>query len=169
MPAIRHEPSVRAEAVALFERGFGRDAVSARLGLSKSVVKKWLLTYRAVGSEVLLEMGTTHRKYDWATKVAAAEAVIDLGKTKPEAMREFGIVSSSSLDVWCRKYREGGADGLRPKPKGRPKESAKAAPTTREQELEVRLRKLEAENAYLKKLEALRAEEKLRTGSRPRW
>ena len=40
---------------------------------------------------------------------------------------------------------------------------------TREQELEDRVRKLEAENAYLKKLGALRAEETLRTGSRPRW
>lgn len=40
---------------------------------------------------------------------------------------------------------------------------------TREEELEIRVRKLEAENAYLKKLEALRAEEALRTGSRPRW
>ena len=40
---------------------------------------------------------------------------------------------------------------------------------TREEELEVRLRKLEAENAYLKKLAALRAEETLRTGSKPRW
>ena len=41
---------------------------------------------------------------------------------------------------------------LRPEPKGRPKGSGAAKEgMTREQELEVRVRKLEAENAYLKK------------------
>ena len=40
---------------------------------------------------------------------------------------------------------------------------------TREEELEIRVRKLEAENAYLKKIGGPGAEEALRTGSRPRW
>ena len=55
------------------------------------------------------------------------------------------------LDRWCRLYREGGADALRSKPKGRPK-GAKAKPRglTREQELEEHCRRLETEVAYLK-------------------
>ena len=93
-----------------------------------------------------------------------------MAMAKPEAMERFGIASATPLKQWCRLYRGGGAEALRPKPKGRPRGSgAKAAPMTREQELEDRVRKLEAENAYLKKLGALRAEETLRTGSRPRW
>ena len=55
-----------------------------------------------------------------------------------------------------------GAEALRPKPKGRPSGS-KARPRTREQELERRVRKLEAENAYLKKSIALKAEKRSRT------
>ena len=52
--------------------------------------------------------------------------------------------------------REGGAEALRPKPKGRPKGSkAKPRELTREQELEERCRRLETEVAYLKKLRAL--------------
>ena len=75
---------------------------------------------------------------------------------KPAAMAEFGIMSLAPLERWCRLYREGGAEALRPKPKGRPKGSAaKRPPRTREQELEERCRRLEAEVAYLKKLRAL--------------
>ena len=71
--------------------------------------------------------------------------------SKPGEMERFGIASSSPLDQWCRLYREGGAEALRPKPKGRPRGSgAKAEPMTREQELEREAGRLEAQVAYLK-------------------
>ena len=98
---------------------------------------------------------------------AAASAVVDSGRAKPEVMREFGIASKSPLDSWCRKYRECGAEALRPKPKGRPK-GAEAAPATREQQLEREVRRLEAQVAYLKKSIALKAELGLLPGRGPR-
>ena len=102
-------------------------------------------------------------------KLAAAKAVVEDGEKVPDAMASFGIASRSALLKWCKAYREGGAEALRPEPKGRPKGSGAAKEgMTREQELEVRVRKLEAENAYLKKLAALRAEKSLRTGRRQR-
>ena len=63
------------------------------------------------------EAGQVHIR----AEVAAASAVIDGGMAKPAAMAEFGIMSRAPLDRWCRLYREGGAEALRPKPKGRPK------------------------------------------------
>ena len=94
--------------------------------------------------------------------------MVDGGIAKPEAMRRFGIASESPLRRWCQLYREGGAEALRPKPKGRPKgPGAKAAPKTREEELEERVRQLEAQVAYLKKSIALKAELRSRTGRRP--
>ncbi len=72
-------------------------------------------------------------------------------------MAELGIASLAPLKAWCRAWREGGAEALRPRPKGRPRGSGpEAAPKTREQGLEERVRRLEAEVAYLKKLRALR-------------
>lgn len=162
----KHGMDVRAEAAGLFEQGLGDAAVSTRLGLARSTVEKWLLAYRAIGREAFLDMADTRRTYSWDTKVAAAAAVVDGNLPKPEAMRRFGIANSTSLDTWCRQYRAGGPDALRPKPKGRPK--APAAPATREQELERRIAKLEAENAYLKKSIALKAERRSRTARRPR-
>lgn len=68
--------------------------------------------------------------------------------TKPEAMAKFGIASPSSFRRWLKAYRKEGPEALRPKPKGRPKgPGSPAGETTREQELERRVRKLGAENA----------------------
>lgn len=160
-----YESGVRSAAADMFERGFGRQAVARELGIPQNAVRKWQETFRAVGREVLLGMGCK-RSYDWETKVAAASAVVDSGRAKPEVMREFGIASKSPLESWCRKYREGGAEALRPKPKGRPK--AAGAPMTREQELEREVRRLEAQVAYLKKSIALKAELGLLPGRGPR-
>ena len=150
-----YETGVRSAAADLFERGLGYKAVARQLGIPPNTVGKWQDTFRSVGREALLTMGCK-RSYDWETKVAAASAVVDSGKPKPSVMREFGIASRSPLDAWCRKYREGGAEALRPRPKGRPRGSGpKSRERTREQELEERCRRLEAEVAYLKKLRAL--------------
>ena len=112
--------------------------------------------------------GREKARYGYETKVAAAGAVVDGGMSKPEAMARFGIASESPLKNWCRLCREGGAEALRPKPKGRPRGSgAKAAPMTREQELEREVRRLEAQVAYPRKSIALKAELRSRTGRRP--
>ena len=65
-------------------------------------------------------------------------------------MSKFGIMSEAPISRWVKAYREGGAEALRPKRKGRPSSAAEPKGLTREQELERRIRKLEAENAYLK-------------------
>ena len=74
--------------------------------------------------------------------------------TKPEAMAYFGIASMPPRNVWCRLYREGGAEALRPKPKG---SCGQARPKSREEELEREIERLEAQVAYLKKSIALKA------------
>lgn len=164
----KHGRPLRERAAELFDERFGCKSVARRLGIPAGTVRKWQQTYRSVGRDGLLNMGKTHARYDFETKVAAAKAVVGGGMAKPEAMRRFGIASESPLRRWCQLYREGGAEALRPKPKGRPKgPGAKAAPKTREEELEERVRKLEAQVAYLKKSIALKAELRSRTGRRP--
>ena len=141
-------------AIELFERGHGFEAAAKALAVPRNTVRQWLYVYRSFGSEVLLSMDGKQARYTYEQKVAAASAVVDGGMTKAEAMAAFGIMSMSPLKRWCALYREGGAEALRPRPKGRPSGS-KARPRTREQELEERCRRLETEVAYLKKLRAL--------------
>ncbi|MCI1649146.1 helix-turn-helix domain-containing protein [Bifidobacterium tibiigranuli] len=165
----RYDELTRKRAAELFGLGYGTRATATALSIPRSTVRKWRRTFLAVGLEGLLSMGSKPEKYTWEQKCAAAKAVVDEGATKADAMARFGIASSSPLEKWCRLYRDGGDEALRPKPKGRPKGSVSRprAPLTREQKLEEKVRRLEAENAYLKKLAALRAARESRTGIRP--
>ena len=153
---VKHDVGARKAAIELFERGHGFGAAAKALAVPRNTVRQWLYIHRSFGSEVLLSMDGKQASYTYEQKVAAASAVVDGGMSRQDAMREFGVMSLAPLDRWCRLYRKGGAEALKPKPKGRPK-GAKPKPRelTREQELEERCRRLEAEVAYLKKLRAL--------------
>ena len=164
---VRHDRLLREQAVEMFERGCGYGLTARRLGVPAEAVRHWQKTYRVIGRDGLLAMGVNRAKYDYETKVGAARAVVDGGMSKPEAMVRFGIASATPLKRWCRLYREGGAQALKPKPKGRPKGSVRAVPPTREEELAERVRKLEAQVAYLKKSIALKAQRRSQTGSKP--
>ena len=148
---LRHDRSLRERAAGMFERGLGYRSVARGLGAPAEAARNWQETYRATGRGGLLAMGGRQAGYDFETKLAAARAVVDGGMAKPEATGRFGIASATPPKQWCRLYREGGAEALRPKPKGRPRGSgAKGAPRTRGQGPEERVRKLEAQVAYLK-------------------
>lgn len=165
----RHDADQRRQATDLIDIGYGRDAIASLLDVPVSTVKQWVHTYKAIGLEGLLTMGSTHKRYDFETKLAAVSDFFDQGLTKQEIMIRYGIASKSPLDCWIRNFKDGGTDALKPKPKGRPVNTkANTAPKTHEQELEERVRRLEAENAYLKKVAALRAKKRLQVGSVPR-
>ena len=161
---MRHDRLLREQAAQMFEKGCGYRLTASRLGVSAATVREWQKTYHVIGKGGLLAMGVKQARYDYETKVAAAKAVVDGGMSKPEAMVRFGIASATPLKQWCRLYRQGGAQALKPKPKGRPKGSV---PPTREEELEERVRKLEAQVAYLKKSIALKAQKRSQTGTKP--
>ena len=163
---VRHDRLLREQAVEMFERGCGYGLTARRLGVCAETVREWQKIYRVIGRGGLLAMGVKQARYDYETKVAAARAVVDGGMSKPEAMVRFGIASATPLKRWCRLYREGGVQALKPKSKGRPKGSVRAVPT-REEELAERVRKLEAQVAYLKKSIALKAQRRSQTGSKP--
>ena len=165
---LRHDRLLREQAAQMFEKGRGYRLTAKRLGVSAATVREWQKTYHVIGKDGLFTMGIKHTKYDYETKVAAAKAVVDGGMSKPEAMMRFGIASATPLKQWCRLYRQGGAQALKPKPKGRPKGlGVRAVPPTREEELAERVRKLEAQVAYLKKSIALKAQKRSQTGTKP--
>ena len=165
---LRHDRLLREQAAQMFERGCGYRLTASRLGVSAATVREWQKMYRVIGRSGFLAMGIKQARYDYETKVAAARAVVDGGMSKPEAMARFGIASATPLKQWCRLYRQGGAQALKPKPKGRPKGlGVGAVPPTREEELAERVRKLEAQVAYLKKSIALKAQKRSQTGTKP--
>ena len=61
--------------------------------------------------------------YSFETKLAAVEAHVKGDLSSAEAMRAYGVQSKSTYFRWCAAYREGGAEALRPKKRGRPRKS----------------------------------------------
>ena len=128
---VKHDIEARKAAIGLFERGHGYKSAAKALSVPRGTVRQWLCVYRSFGSEVLLSMDGKQARYTYEQKVAAASAVVDGGMTKAEAMAAFGIMSMSPLKRWCALYRRGGAEALRPRPKGRPSGSTTRCRTRR--------------------------------------
>lgn len=141
----RYDDGFRREALELIKSGAGKDTLARRLAIPVYTARNWIGLYRSNGEEAVMGGGGS-RRYDWETKVAAARDHVENGLTKTEAMARHGIASIASLERWCRDYRSGDPEALRPKPE-----------PTREQELAEQVAYLKAKVAYLEKLRALRA------------
>lgn len=97
----------------------------------------------------------TKQQYSFEIKKEVVERHL-AGETRMDLAREFDLSSDQLVKDWSRKWRKGGDDALKPKPKGRPKGSAAPKRLTEEDKLRRQIARLEAENAYLKKLRDLR-------------
>ena len=118
---VRHREESRRSAAELFESGMGYRSVSRRLGISMYTARRWWRLYKSLGSADLMSSGETQRRYPFDLKVSAASAVVDGGEPKSQVMARFGVASDYTLQRWCNLYRAGGAEALRPRPKGRPR------------------------------------------------
>jgi transposase-like protein len=97
---------------------------------------------------------TTHKKYAAEQKLAAVELFLS-GVDEAEVIRRLEINNRALLSKWVAIYSEQGAQGLEPRPKGRPKKDLITAKETDA----MRIQRLEMEVEILKKYNALLAEE----------
>jgi transposase-like protein len=149
-------------AVALFEQGSGYTATATHLGLSPWVVRnlhrRWVLHGRKA-----LVARQSRASYTFEFKLDVVRKAQE-GASYQQLAEDFGLPSGRTVQGWVQRYNRLGEDGLEPKPKGRqPKEpgappDAPAEELTDLQRLEQENLRLRAENAYLKKLRALRAQ-----------
>ncbi|WP_216402587.1 helix-turn-helix domain-containing protein [Arcanobacterium phocae] len=145
----------REQLVSLFEAGFGPHAASRRVGVgvktSKNLWERWCIHGRLV-----LMHKPTPSQYSFEVKLQVVERFLS-GQTKMSIAKELGLSSPKLLEKWVRIYRTKGVDGLRPRPKGRPRKDphGQTPPVSELDQLKRRLEYLEAENAYLKALRDL--------------
>ena len=144
----------REQLVECFEQGMGSLAAANALGVSKYAVRTLRRRFQLHGRLCLVEK-PTKQQYSFEIKKEVVERHL-AGETRMDLAREFGLSSDILVRDWARKWRKGGDEALKPKPKGRPKGSAAPKPLTEEEKLRRRIARLEAENAYLKKLRDLR-------------
>lgn len=152
----------RAAAIELFDEGLARKSVASQLGVSVWAVDRLYDRWRVRGGGALVSK-PSKRSFSFEFKLEVVQRFL-AGETQLDLAREFDLSSPNLVRTWVRIYRREGEDGLRPKRRGRPPTPAQQA-TGGENELEALRReneRLRAENAYLGKLRALRAQEQRR-------
>ncbi|MDR5701960.1 helix-turn-helix domain-containing protein [Agromyces aerolatus] len=92
--------------------------------------------------------------YSFEFKVALVERFL-AGEEAMVLAEEAQLSSPVVLKTWARKYRNEGAEALRPKPKGRPAKAGVPGEVSELDQLRRENARLRAENAYLGKLRAL--------------
>jgi transposase len=147
----------RSAAVALFEQGWGDTAAATRLGVSRWPVRDLYRRWRVHGLGALVSK-PTKSTYSFEFKLDVVRKVLDEGARADQLADEYKLSSGKLIQSWVRAYRRHGEDGLKPKPKGRPPDPPTRAEISDLQRLEQENLRLRAENAYLKKLRALRAQ-----------
>ena len=100
--------------------------------------------------------GKTNKRYTPEFKIKVVETMHREKLSYRETARQFDI-SNSRVTAWERIYIEEGADGLYAERRGR-KSTGRPPKIKKEEDLIAEVQRLRAENAYLKKLNALVAE-----------
>ncbi len=104
-------------------------------------------------------MDSTPRSFSFEFKLDVVRRFVDGEATAAELAHEHDLSSPDLVKTWARKYRNEGEDALRPKRRGRPpNEPTQSGELSELERLRRENQRLAAENAYLKKLRALRAQ-----------
>jgi transposase len=152
----------REEKIAAIEEVKGGESiaqVAKQRQISKSLLGLLVRSYSEHG-----EKGLHSHAYSWTPnqKYELLKYMHDNQLSFTETGVLLGI-RPGTIWQWEKRYLENGIEGLEDKKKGRkPRVQKPKLPKTREEELLDRIQYLEAENAYLKKLNALVAEREKR-------
>lgn len=103
-----------------------------------------------------MSKGQPNKRYTPEFKIKVVETMHREKLSYRETARQFDI-SNSRVTAWERIYLEEGADGLYAERRGR-KSTGRPPKIKKEEDLIAEVQRLRAENAYLKKLNALVAE-----------
>ncbi|GAA0854189.1 transposase [Paenibacillus glucanolyticus] len=145
-------------------QGYDSDLLSQteyanQVGVTKSQFQYWLKLYEMHG-ETVFTNGYTNYPASFKLDVLSHMAQSDASLMDTAVL--FKLPDFSMLYSWQRKMETGGLEALEPKKKGRPSMKKNSNSSTKRsvvqgsvEALEERIKQLEMENEYLKKLNAL--------------
>lgn len=128
--------------------------ISQKEKISSSLVKRWIGFYRKFGTKGLQP---ATKRYDGNFRLQVVRTLKAESLSLLQACLRFNVPNESTVLTWVRIYDSKGSEGLMAIHKGRPITMPRKPkkPLTREEQLLEELADLKAENAYLKKLQAL--------------
>ena len=143
--------------------------VSGEFDVELSQIKYWSAVHRIHGDNSFKH---PDKPYDKTIKLEAITTMQANNWSIGYTSAYFDLSSPGILYQWLKRYNEGGLDNLTPQKKGRPTmtltpPTQKPSEQMSEQELLEELEYLRAENAVLKKLEALAQQRKQKNKTKP--
>ena len=133
--------------------------IAKSIGVHSSILHQWIKQYEIIGEDAFRKRYTN---YSVQFKLDVLNYMNEHGTSIRETAAIFNIPSYETVRKWKVAYETEGIDALKSKKKGRPsmkKESMKQTKQTpvegSVEALQARIKQLEMENAYLKKLNAL--------------
>ncbi|WP_342598154.1 IS3 family transposase [Psychrobacillus sp. FSL H8-0483] len=131
--------------------------IAKDIGVTDRVVNEWVRRYQKNGVETFLK---SYTKYSADYKMNVLNYMNETGTSSINTAALFNISSPGMIRNWKMKFEVGGYDALVSKKKGRPSMKKETKRTTKPtpiegsvEALEVRIKQLEMENAYFKKVE----------------
>ena len=154
---IIYPPEIKLEAIRLhFEEGVPHRSIMNQLGITSDVIDAWLREYSEGRRDFSTNKSKPHLTYTPEIKLEAAKLHVEMGFTYKDIMSKLGIVSKAALSGWVYRYRQGErefSDLRKLNSTGRGKSDpndTEGGPKTKQ--LEAKIRRLEMENALLKKV-----------------
>jgi transposase len=145
----------------------GSRALSSQSGVSDRQIRYWASVYKIHGEHSFLN---NEKPYSFEFKCKVIKTMLENDWSISYTSAFFDLSSPGSLSIWHKRYSSGGVNTLKPKSKGRqpmkktPRSKEPKSPQAMtEKELRDELEYLRAENAVLKKLEALAQEKESQT------
>ncbi|EPD53122.1 hypothetical protein HMPREF1210_00853 [Paenisporosarcina sp. HGH0030] len=133
----------------------GYSTLSKEIGVSQVILREWVGLYKVWGPDIFDVSYTT---YSAEFKLEVLNNMADTESSSLDIAVEYGITSPAMIRSWRRAFEKEGYDALFPNRKVRPpmkKKSEDKKELTEIDQLKEKVKLLEMENAYLKKLKAL--------------
>lgn len=150
--------------------------VAASFNIHRSQLRAWLTVYKRYGADALAPR-KKQQHYSTTFKLAVLTYKRQHNASLPEVALRFHIPSASTIFIWEQRYNQGGINALtnrrgraamkKPKSSTDPQIANKPWAELTPKELLREIEYLQAENAYLKKLDALIQEKKLAQKLKP--
>ncbi|WP_272514439.1 IS3 family transposase [Bacillus cereus] len=129
------------------------------LGISDTIILNWVNQYKQNGLEAFLKRCTN---YTQQFKLDVLNFMIENGMSLFETAAIFNIPAPSTISVWKKQLETQGIDALQSKKKGRPSMKKDSNKQLKQplaegsvEGLEARIKQLEMENEYFKKVKCL--------------
>jgi transposase len=151
-----YPPEIKLEAIRLhFEEGVPHQSIMIKLGITSDVINAWLREY-SERRDFSTDLSKSRLTYTPEIKLEAVRLHVEMGLTYKDVMSKLGIVSKAGLRGWVYRYRQGEREfsdlrGLNSTGRGKsdPNDTEERPKT---KQLEAKIRRLEMENALLKKV-----------------